>query len=270
MVAVLALVSRSFGTKSLLHSRAGSFQRGTRDRIEGGRNSVEPGSVISFSPTASVSATVIPAASGLRGRLSLATKRVADLLLAVFILPFIVMFGIPVAIIVMLDGGKPIFGHKRIGKDGRTFACLKFRSMYSDADQRLKVILDSDPAARVEWAQTFKLKNDPRVTRIGRILRKTSLDELPQVWNIIRGEMSFVGPRPIVAKELDYYGDQVGYYLSCKPGITGLWQIGGRSDTDYGTRVELDTRYATTRSFAMDMRIMVMTVPAVLASKGAY
>ena len=142
--------------------------------------------------------------------------------------------------------------------------------MLPDAEARLKSLLADDAAANAEWAETSKLKNDPRVTRIGRFLRKSSLDELPQLWNIIRGEMSFVGPRPVTSEELCRYGEDAALYLACKPGITGLWQIHGRNDVDYASRVAFDARYARERSVLLDLRILLLTIPVVLGRKGAY
>jgi lipopolysaccharide/colanic/teichoic acid biosynthesis glycosyltransferase len=197
-------------------------------------------------------------------------KRIADLFLAVFILPFVVLVGLPIAILIVLDGGNPFFRHNRIGHRGAMFGCLKFRSMQMDAQARLDALLRDDPAARGEWERARKLRDDPRVTPVGRFLRKTSLDELPQIWNVIRGDMSFVGPRPVTNDELVRYKEDAPLYLSCKPGITGLWQITGRNDAEYDHRVALDAKYARSQSFLLDLRILVMTVPAVLSGRGAY
>jgi lipopolysaccharide/colanic/teichoic acid biosynthesis glycosyltransferase len=142
--------------------------------------------------------------------------------------------------------------------------------MVVDADAQLKALLESDPASSAEWAATRKLKNDPRITRLGLFLRRSSLDELPQLINILRGEMALVGPRPIVAAEAPFYGDYFGYYISVRPGVTGLWQISGRNDTTYAERVALDTRYVRQRSFLLDVRIIAATIPAVLLRRGSY
>ncbi len=139
-------------------------------------------------------------------------KRVMDLFLAFCILPFVVLVGIPVALLVMLDGGSPIFAHERVGCAGRVFKCLKFRSMRMNAQDRLASLLAADPSANKEWEETFKLKNDPRVTWIGKFLRRTSLDELPQLWNVICGDMSFVGPRPVTHEELERYKQHADLY----------------------------------------------------------
>jgi lipopolysaccharide/colanic/teichoic acid biosynthesis glycosyltransferase len=142
--------------------------------------------------------------------------------------------------------------------------------MVPNAERKLQQILDSDPAARAEWERDFKLKNDPRVTWIGRILRKTSLDELPQFLNVLAGEMSIVGPRPVTRQELNLYGDNAQLYLVCTPGITGLWQVSGRNDVSYANRVALDVRYALTWSPMQDLKIMLRTLPAMLSQRGAY
>lgn len=170
--------------------------------------------------------------------------------------------------LVALDGGRPIFSHERIGKDGRVFRCYKIRTMFMDAEARLIEILKSDPQAAAQWAEDQKLKSDPRITRLGHILRKTSLDELPQIWNVIRGDMSLVGPRPIVFDELRRYGPEAETYKTVRPGITGLWQVCGRNQISYAERVTLDSRYARRLSFLGDTAILVRTLPAVLRSTG--
>ncbi len=167
-------------------------------------------------------------------------------------------------------GGKAIFGHIRIGQHAKMFRCLKFRTMVPNADQVLADLLESDPKVRADWERNFKLKDDPRITSIGAFLRATSLDELPQLWNVVRGEMSLVGPRPIIEDELERYGDQVGYYLEAPPGMTGLWQISGRNDTGYEDRVALDCWYARNWSLWYDLVILIKTVSVVIARKGAY
>ena len=166
--------------------------------------------------------------------------------------------------------GAAIFSHMRVGRYGEMFRCLKFRTMVPDADGVLRRLLDSNPSARAEWERDFKLKDDPRITPIGAFLRRTSLDELPQLWNVLKGEMSLVGPRPIIEEELERYGDQVGYYLETRPGITGLWQISGRNDTGYDDRVALDSWYVRNWSLWYDLVILVKTVNVVLRGQGAY
>lgn len=168
------------------------------------------------------------------------------------------------------DGGPAIYGHERIGKDGKPFKCLKFRSMVINSKEVLENLLANDAAAKKEWDATFKLKNDPRITKIGGFLRRTSLDELPQLFNVLKGEMSLVGPRPIITAELERYNDEVDYYLLSKPGMTGLWQVSGRSDVDYETRVYLDAWYVKNWSMWNDIAILFKTVAVVLKKDGAY
>ncbi|HBX4709766.1 undecaprenyl-phosphate galactose phosphotransferase WbaP [Klebsiella pneumoniae] len=168
------------------------------------------------------------------------------------------------------DGGPAIYGHERIGKGGRPFKCLKFRSMVINSKEVLAELLENDPAAKAEWDATFKLKNDPRVTKIGAFLRRTSLDELPQLFNVLKGEMSLVGPRPIITAELERYNEEVDYYLLSKPGMTGLWQVSGRSDVDYETRVYLDAWYVKNWSMWNDIAILFKTIGVVLKKDGAY
>ncbi|MGL5838574.1 MAG: sugar transferase [Sphingorhabdus sp.] len=167
------------------------------------------------------------------------------------------------------DRGLPIFAHRRIGKAGKSFPCLKFRTMVTDADKRLADILQSDPEAAEEWRLNQKLRVDPRITPIGNLLRKTSLDELPQLFNVLIGQMSLVGPRPIVEGEIPHYGRYFAHYCRVRPGITGLWQVSGRSDVSYRRRVVLDTVYCRSKSFMLDFSILTRTVPAVLMRKGA-
>jgi exopolysaccharide production protein ExoY len=185
------------------------------------------------------------------------------------------LFLLPVMLLVALavyaqDGGPILFAHQRIGLNGRRFHCLKFRSMAVDAEQRLAAVLATDPAALAEWQRDHKLRCDPRVTALGDFLRKTSLDELPQLLNVLRGDMSLVGPRPIVEAEIAKYGRRFREYCAVKPGITGLWQVRGRNDTSYRTRVALDCVYARRRNVGLDAYIIACTVPAVLARRGSY
>lgn len=197
-------------------------------------------------------------------------KRIFDLLasagLLVLLAPVFAFFSWKIR----QSGGTAIYGQERIGRHGKRFRCLKFRTMVPDADRALAELLARDPRAREEWGRDFKLKNDPRVTPIGAFLRETSLDELPQLWNVLTGEMSLVGPRPIVEEELNRYGDQVGYYLEAPPGLTGLWQISGRNDTGYEDRVALDCWYVRNWSLWYDLVILLKTVRVVLAREGAY
>lgn len=184
----------------------------------------------------------------------------------VLLAPFILVVAI---LLKAREGGPIIFAHTRLGKNGEPFRCLKFRTMLPDAESRLEAFLAADPDARHEWESLRKLTNDPRVTCLGRFLRKSSLDELPQFWNVLRGEMSIVGPRPITDDEAVFYGNRFGAYLAVRPGITGLWQVSGRSDTSYTERVALDVQYVRGRSFLLDCRIILRTVVVVFTQSGA-
>jgi exopolysaccharide production protein ExoY len=188
-------------------------------------------------------------------------------LMLVFFAPL--MLAVAVAVFLQ-DGGPAFFAHQRLGRGGRRFAVLKFRSMATDAQARLDHLLAADPEARAEWARDHKLRSDPRITRLGEILRRSSLDELPQLINVLRGDMSLVGPRPIVEGEARRYGHYIRDYFSVRPGITGLWQVSGRNDTSYRRRVALDVIYSRRKSLLMDIRILLMTIPAVLLRRGSY
>ena len=166
--------------------------------------------------------------------------------------------------------GPVIFKHRRIGKDGKEFYCYKFRSMCVDADVKLKELLERDPEARAEWEKDFKLKNDPRITQSGAFLRRTSLDELPQIFNVLKGEMSLVGPRPIIRDEIPRYGKFIQDYYMVRPGITGMWQTSGRSDVDYAERVQMDTWYVRNWNVWFDIVLLWRTFKVVLCGKGAY
>jgi exopolysaccharide production protein ExoY len=203
-----------------------------------------------------------------QGRYGKAIKRCLDLVLALLALPVSLPVILGLAAIVRFDGGPAFYGHVRIGRNGRQFRCWKLRTMVVDADQRLSRHLAMNPAARAEWDERQKLAHDPRVTRVGRILRMLSLDELPQIWNVLRGDMSLVGPRPVTAGELVRYGTQAQFYLMCRPGITGLWQVMGRKASTYDSRVALDRYYAETLSFSTDVIILFRTIPAVLRLTG--
>ena len=197
-------------------------------------------------------------------------KRVFDIVGALAIIVILSPALLYISLKVRKDGGPFIYGHERIGKDGKPFKCLKFRSMVVNSKEVLEKVLATDPEARAEWDATFKLKNDPRITQIGQFLRRTSLDELPQLFNVLRGEMSLVGPRPIITAELERYNDEVDYYLLSKPGMTGLWQVSGRSDVDYETRVYLDAWYVKNWSMWNDIAILFKTISVVLRKDGAY
>lgn len=168
------------------------------------------------------------------------------------------------------DGGPAFYSQVRIGKNGKPFKCWKFRSMITNADEVLEDYLSKNPDAREEYQKDFKLKNDPRITPVGHLLRKTSLDEIPQFYNVLMGDMSLVGPRPIVQKETEFYEDKLSYYLSVKPGITGLWQVSGRNDITYQQRVSLDVWYVENWSIWNDIVILLKTIYVVVARKGAY
>lgn len=198
-------------------------------------------------------------------------KRTLDVVIAFIALIFLAPIMLVLAFLIRnRDGGPALFRQKRIGLDGKEFLCLKFRSMVTNAAEELDKVLKSDPEAAAEWARDQKLRNDPRITPVGRFIRKTSLDELPQLINILKGEMSIIGPRPIVQNEIEKYGVFFQDYASVKPGVTGLWQISGRNDTTYEERVQLDVDYAKKWSIWLDLKILFMTIPAVLFSKGAY
>lgn len=170
----------------------------------------------------------------------------------------------------IFDPGPALFRHTRVGRDGQQFTVYKFRTMRVDAEQRLKDLLASDPAAAAEWAQFQKLRNDPRVTPLGRVLRKSSLDELPQLFNILRGEMSIVGPRPVTPQEVSRYGADYSYFVATRPGVVGLWQIRGRNTLTYPERVAYDVQYVRTWSVWLDIKILALAVPVVLFGVGAY
>ena len=197
-------------------------------------------------------------------------KRVFDLFAALVLLVLGALPLLYIALRIRRDGGPAIFAHQRVGQSGKVFPCFKFRTMQVDAEERLRELLANDPAARAEWEREFKLRNDPRITPIGHFLRRTSLDELPQLFNVIRGEMSLVGPRPVIRAELSRYGDDVDYFLMVRPGMTGLWQVSGRNDTGYDTRVYLDTWYVKNWSLWYDIAILFKTIRVVLNREGAY
>nr|WP_235952991.1 sugar transferase [Salipiger sp. PrR002] len=195
-------------------------------------------------------------------------KRLLDIMLVLMIAPMLLPVIAALAVLARRDGGKAFFGHKRVGQNGASFRCWKIRSMVPDAEARLRAYLDANPAAAEEWARDHKLTNDPRITPFGDFIRKTSLDELPQIFNVLKGEMTFVGPRPIIEDELAKYGNKKQHYLAQKPGITGLWQVSGRNDLSYDERVNLDVAYLSQRSLLVDANIMMRTAWAVLGKTG--
>jgi exopolysaccharide production protein ExoY len=201
-------------------------------------------------------------------------KRSLDILLVLVSLPMILPMILLIAVLVLLGDSKtpsfkPIFfGHWRVGRNGRKFRCWKIRSMVPDADKYLQLHLESDPSARAEWNKNFKLENDPRITSLGSVLRRSSLDELPQLWNILTGEMSLVGPRPVTEAELRRYECYVVEYKMMRPGLTGLWQVSGRNDTTYDERVMMDVDYARRCSLYLDVSILMRTVLEVARRTG--
>jgi Undecaprenyl-phosphate galactose phosphotransferase WbaP len=202
---------------------------------------------------------------------NLGIKRFIDLSFVIvggiIVLPWLLIFALLVKI---SSPGPVLYGHTRLGLNGRQFKAYKFRSMVVDAEEQLEIMLESNPKIREEWEATHKLKNDPRVTAIGRFLRRTSFDEFPQLINILKGEMSLVGPRPVVKDEVEKYGEDFDRIFSVKPGLTGLWQVSGRSDTNYAERVAFDTYYLQSWSVWLDLWILYKTFGVVLRGKGAY
>jgi exopolysaccharide production protein ExoY len=211
------------------------------------------------------------ASDGLPVPIGMTPKRVIDIVLAlsgiVLLAPLLIICYV---LTVITSPGPAVFRHRRVGFNGKHFDCLKFRTMVTDAPERLQRLLESDPAAAAEWTKNRKLRHDPRVTPIGDILRKSSLDELPQLFNVLRGDMSIVGPRPVTDEELERYKSSIGAYLACRPGITGLWQVSGRSSTTYEQRVAYDTFYASNWSVALDAKILVVTIPSLLTTDSAF
>lgn len=200
-----------------------------------------------------------------------ASKRAVDIVLAAAALVLLSPLMLIAALIVKLSDQGPVFySHTRIGYGGAAFGCLKFRTMKTDAAERLAELLRANPSARAEWETTRKLKNDPRITAVGEILRKSSIDELPQLINILRGEMSVVGPRPVTAEELARYGEHVTSYMAARPGLTGQWQTSGRNDVSYEYRVALDVQYVRDWSLVRDFIIIAKTVPALFSQRGCY
>jgi lipopolysaccharide/colanic/teichoic acid biosynthesis glycosyltransferase len=193
-----------------------------------------------------------------------------DITIAIVGILFLLPLFVAVALILAFQDGPILIAHRRLGMGGRPFYCFKFRSMVTDAEARLARLLQEDPAARSEWLRGHKLRNDPRVTPFGRFLRRSSLDELPQLFNVLRGEMSIVGPRPIVDAEVVRYGRRISSYYRVKPGITGIWQVSGRNDVQYRTRVAMDCVYAKSVRPSLYLWLVVVTVPAVLSRRGSY
>ncbi|MCX0404023.1 sugar transferase [Clostridium perfringens] len=200
-------------------------------------------------------------------KIYLILKRMFDFISSLIGLIIFLPILIIIAVAIKLDSKGPIvFGHIRIGKNGQEIKVYKFRSMVQNAQE---VFNNFTPEQKAEFNKNFKLENDPRITRVGSFLRKTSLDELPQLWNIIKGDMSVVGPRPIVKKEIIKYGDSFGKVFSVKPGLTGYWQANGRSDTTYDERVDMDLYYVDNRSLGLDFKILIQTFVSVIKKEGA-
>ena len=211
------------------------------------------------------------AAIGAYPWLDKALVRGLDLIVAVamliFLLPLLLLIA---AATFVLSPGPIFFRQLRIGASGKRFHCYKFRTMVTDAEERLAELLRTSIEARREWERDHKLKNDPRINGIGRFMRKSSMDELPQLINVLRGEMSLVGPRPIVDAEIVRYGHYFSEYCKVKPGITGLWQISGRNNVSYRRRIALDVAYSRSRCFKLDFQILLFTIPSVLLARGSY
>ena len=233
------------------------------DAAAPGDQAVEPAS---FRVTAAGSGRSGPAAPR---SLSLLLKGAMDVFLGALLLILAAPCFLAIMIASKLGGGPIFFAHRRVGAGGRPFYCLKFRTMVVDADRVLEQALAQDPILAAEWHASRKLGRDPRVTSIGRFLRKTSLDELPQLINVLRRDMSLVGPRPIVENEVPLYGESIAQYYATRPGLTGLWQVSGRSTVSYGRRVELDTWYVNNWTIRRDLAVLLKTVPVVLCRQGA-
>lgn len=199
-------------------------------------------------------------------------KRIFDICFSLGALLFFFPLALGIAIAIKLNSPGPLFyGSQRVGQGGRSFLCWKFRTMYADADIKLKDLLEKNPEMRQEWETFYKLKNDPRITAVGRFLRRTSLDELPQFWNVLLGDLSVVGPRPVTEEEVvRYFGIKAEKILSVRPGLTGLWQTSGRSLLTFEERIKLEESYIDHQSMALDLRIICKTIPMLIFAKGAY
>lgn len=230
---------------------------------------VQPGNVIALQPNYLAPAELID----LQSKRSRIVKRAGDIVFSLSVLTVGAPVFLALALLVKASSRGPIFYiQPRIGRDYKKFGCIKFRTMRKDSDKLLRELLASSPDLKKEFAADFKLKKDPRITMLGHFLRRSSLDELPQFLNVLRGEMSVVGPRPIVKAELNRYGHHMNEVLAVRPGMTGLWQVSGRNNLSYRQRVRLDLRYARSRSFRMDFKIVLQTIMVVLnpRDRGAY
>jgi lipopolysaccharide/colanic/teichoic acid biosynthesis glycosyltransferase len=235
----------------------------------GSASQVLPNNVIALQPSILAPAELID----LQSKRTRFVKRTGDIVFSLSVLTLGAPIFLALALMVKASSRGPIFYvQPRIGRDYKTFGCIKFRTMRKDSDKILKSLLASSPELKKEFAKDHKLKNDPRITRLGKFLRRSSLDELPQFFNVLRGQMSVVGPRPIVKAELSRYGYNMNEVLAVRPGMTGLWQVSGRNNLSYRQRVRLDLRYSRTRNFAMDLKIVLKTVMVVLnpRDRGAY
>ena len=203
-------------------------------------------------------------------RVAVAAKRVTDIVLSALLLVMFAPLFLVCAVLIRRSGAGIFYSDRRVGRNGRIFYCHKFRTMVPNANAHLSALLARDPELRREWETSFKLKNDPRVTAIGRFLRKTSLDELPQLLNVLKGEMSLVGPRPMFEEEQERWGAAIHYYYSTRPGMTGVWQIYGRSDTDYETRIRLNVEYVRHWSYWRDIVLLAVTPRVFFVRSGAY
>ena len=209
--------------------------------------------------------------NNLASRINVIGKRAFDIIAGSLLIMLLAPLLLLIAILIRIESpGPTLFAHKRLGKNGVPFNCYKFRSMVMNAQELLPQLLEDNPELQEEWNRDFKLKHDPRVTRIGRILRQTSLDEIPQLINVLKGEMSLVGPRPIIAEEMERFGDAARDYMMVSPGMTGLWQVSGRSDIDYQERVLMESWYVRNWSLWLDISLLFRTVGIVLNRKGAY
>ncbi|MHB8881376.1 MAG: undecaprenyl-phosphate galactose phosphotransferase WbaP [Thermodesulfovibrionales bacterium] len=210
--------------------------------------------------------------NNLSNPVNIVIKWLFDIMISLLLLPLLLLIILVIGVLIRLDSPGPIiFSQERVGKKGTTFRCMKFRSMYLDAEERLAHILKTDPAARKEWEEFFKLRDDPRITRMGKFLRTTSLDELPQIFHVLTGTMSLVGPRPVTREEIDmYYKDMAELCFSVSPGITGLWQVTGRSNTSYDYRISLDAWYVRNWNVWLDLVILLKTIRIVIMREGAF
>jgi undecaprenyl-phosphate galactose phosphotransferase len=272
----LRSILNRFNARRLLIAIGGDWQReviacALRERVP--FSIVQPFafSVFPSEPTALFShdALLMRFHDGLSRPFARAAKVAFDISVSAFLLVVASPLFLIVTMLVRQDGGDALFAHQRIGAQGRQFGCLKFRTMVVDSERVLEEVFARDPALAAEWVAKHKLTDDPRITAIGRFLRRTSLDELPQLFNVLRLEMSLVGPRPIVEDEVPFYGEDIAHYYATRPGLTGLWQVSGRSDTSYARRVQLDTWYVNNWTMWHDFVILLKTIPAVLRCRGA-